>query len=480
MRYQSIVACAAAAALTTIAITSSTPRANAEQRGVDVLDVEISALQDPRIWGREGVYPNGRIGLGLVTTSHNVGTVPVDWFEAGPIGETLDNRHPFIGQNLYRERSGRLEQIGLAWLKHGFFAVNDGCPDPGGSMLGVGCFDTYGNFTNANRQHLGPRSEVNPRTGFWEPCGSHFDTGEVGYPPSVPGDCVSSHYSNFTGHDLDDHRLRASDQDILAADSINRYFIEGFYIVADDEDIENNYAHRQIRMIPPTVEPDWTFEPISNFEQRPAIDDWGDDVVNVFPDDEGRVRVAVRVVPLGGGDNRYEYNIYNMTLDRQLDSFSVPLSPGVNITDIGFHAPVEDEEPLFSMAPWTANVSADAITWSAPSPDMGAGEEFPNTLRYGTMYTFWFTADIDAAPSTLAMTPYKAGVASLFSADLAAPCDLAPDINGDGVVDTADLGLLIGAFGTSDPVSDINGDGVVDTADLGQLIAAFGADCIAG
>jgi len=48
------------------------------------------------------------------------------------------------------------------------------------------------------------------------------------------------------------------------------------------------------------------------------------------------------------------------------------------------------------------------------------------------------------------------------------------DLNGDGVVDTADLGQLIGAFGTGDAVADINQDGVVDTADLGILIAAFG------
>ena len=48
------------------------------------------------------------------------------------------------------------------------------------------------------------------------------------------------------------------------------------------------------------------------------------------------------------------------------------------------------------------------------------------------------------------------------------------DINGDGVVDTADLGLFIGAFGSNNPVYDFNGDGVVDTADLGILNAQFG------
>ncbi len=50
------------------------------------------------------------------------------------------------------------------------------------------------------------------------------------------------------------------------------------------------------------------------------------------------------------------------------------------------------------------------------------------------------------------------------------------DLNGDFVVDTADLGVLLDAFGapfTGGP--DLNGDGVVDTADLGLLIEAFGA-----
>jgi len=51
------------------------------------------------------------------------------------------------------------------------------------------------------------------------------------------------------------------------------------------------------------------------------------------------------------------------------------------------------------------------------------------------------------------------------------------DLNRDFVTDTADLGQLIAAFGSSDPHADINGDGVVDTADLGQVIAAFGEPC---
>jgi len=54
---------------------------------------------------------------------------------------------------------------------------------------------------------------------------------------------------------------------------------------------------------------------------------------------------------------------------------------------------------------------------------------------------------------------------------------VAADINADCVVDTADLGQLIGVFGASGPVGDLNFDCVVDTADLGILIGQFGATC---
>ena len=51
------------------------------------------------------------------------------------------------------------------------------------------------------------------------------------------------------------------------------------------------------------------------------------------------------------------------------------------------------------------------------------------------------------------------------------------DINGDGTIDTADLGVLISNFGQLSIQADLNGDGIVDTADLGLLIGVFGLDC---
>lgn len=55
-------------------------------------------------------------------------------------------------------------------------------------------------------------------------------------------------------------------------------------------------------------------------------------------------------------------------------------------------------------------------------------------------------------------------------------CAPSPDLNGDGVVNGADLGLLLSAWGStgSGIVGDLNADGVVDGADLGALISAWG------
>ncbi len=54
-------------------------------------------------------------------------------------------------------------------------------------------------------------------------------------------------------------------------------------------------------------------------------------------------------------------------------------------------------------------------------------------------------------------------------------CAQSPDLNGDGTVDGADLGVLLGHWGLSGGVSgDLNGDGTVDGADLGTLLGAWG------
>ncbi len=51
------------------------------------------------------------------------------------------------------------------------------------------------------------------------------------------------------------------------------------------------------------------------------------------------------------------------------------------------------------------------------------------------------------------------------------------DISGDGTVDASDLGVLLGAWGSSESTSDLNEDGLVDASDLAELLGAWGWNC---
>ncbi|MCP4796101.1 MAG: hypothetical protein GY885_08090, partial [Phycisphaeraceae bacterium] len=52
------------------------------------------------------------------------------------------------------------------------------------------------------------------------------------------------------------------------------------------------------------------------------------------------------------------------------------------------------------------------------------------------------------------------------------------DLNGDGVVSSADLGLMLADWGpvTKSPVADLNGDGLVNGADIGRLLDRWGTE----
>lgn len=60
----------------------------------------------------------------------------------------------------------------------------------------------------------------------------------------------------------------------------------------------------------------------------------------------------------------------------------------------------------------------------------------------------------------------------MIDAPVVADCD--SDLNGDDVVDGADLGILLGLWNTAG-LADINQDGVVDGADLGVLLGSWGS-----
>ena len=104
------------------------------------------------------------------TTACNIGDDILLWADNSTF-------HPVIGQNMFRLKDARFEQIGQAWLKHGFAALqNDacgcGCSHSGVlDYLNAGCSDPYTAGLNGGQGGVGPKFEVNAYTGdfLWPP-----------------------------------------------------------------------------------------------------------------------------------------------------------------------------------------------------------------------------------------------------------------------------------------------------------------------
>src|SRR5207237_10599184 len=95
----------------------------------------------------------------------------------------------------------------------------------------------------------------------------------------------------------------------------------------------------------------------------------------------------------------YEYTLSNKNLDRPIQSFSVPLPPGVNISNIGFHAPRQEpgwandgtfNNQVYNSTPWNVTQDASSITWNC---ETFAQNQNANAIRFGTLYNFRFDAD---------------------------------------------------------------------------------------
>ena len=110
---------------------------------------------------------------------------------------------------------------------------------------------------------------------------------------------------------------------------------------------------------------------------RPAIMAWTGATLNQIEPDPGNDGIwfmAYKVTNPSPGVWHYEYAFYNENLDRAIQSFSVPLDAGVNISNIGFHAPPQEpgwandgtfNNQGYSSTPWTVTQSANSITWNS-------------------------------------------------------------------------------------------------------------------
>ena len=336
------------------------------------------------------------------TTSCNIGTQNLDWFQApNPL-------HPVIAQNLFRLHNGRFEQLGQAWLKHGFFALDqslcDNCNATGGTTLGVGCSDPYGASLNGSQSGLGAKSDVNAFTGVFP--GNYTGQGGTG----------NSIFKRV--------QVKTADLDPVAYAGA-RYFAEGHYVTQDDsaaDNAHNNASWREVQFSPSGGGFSVSFPGGSMTERgEPAILVWGDidptvQLQAVDVPGEGRYWVGFKATDNGNGTSDYEFAVHNLNSDRSGGSFSVAMPNGANVTGIDFHDVDYHSGEPYGGADWIGSHGGGAITW-ATTPH--ATNPNANALRWGTLYNFRFTSDTSPGAVTLGL--FKPGTPNSVSFTVSPP-----------------------------------------------------------
>jgi hypothetical protein len=382
------------------------------QPGPDVIVGDLSGLAQ---------FDNAvgtQVGLAVATVSCNNGQVDLDWFKLP------DNDHPVIPQNLYRMSGGndnteRFEQIGQSSVKHAFFANSQdfcgfGCNGVNGTHLGSGCSDPYSVSLNSGgtTHSLGSRAWINPFTGS-------FPRGDSPTPPN-----------DHTGHVHTDvsHRILVEINDLnttLNPGAI--YFDEAQYVTPHEYawcqahpgqcNMYNNASYRQFSVT--GTNPPFSFSAVgSTAQMQPAIEAWTGATINQMEPDPGNDGIGLlgcKVTNPSAGVWHYEYAVYNQNLDRAIQSFSVPLGAGVNISNIGFHAPPQhpgwandgtQNDAGYSSTPWTSTQPTNSLTWAT---ETFAQNQNANAIRWGTLYNFRFDADQPPQTATATVGFFKTG-----------------------------------------------------------------------
>ena len=373
-------------------------------------DVIVGDVEDVDQQGSNGT----QVGLAIGTDSCNNGDQPVNWF-------ALPNTdHPVVPQNLYRMSGGannndRFEQIGHSWMKHTFLALQDSVcgtcntspPCNPGPQLCPGCSDPYTSGLNGDQNSIGSRAWVNPFTGAF---------------PSTA--------NNHSGHSHDgvSHRIRTEVDDLNPTlNSGASYFGEAAYVSPHEYawcqshptecNMFNNVSYRRFSVSGgPTF---FNFSPVgSTVRMQPAIMAWaatGATVTQYQPDpgNDGIFFVGYKVTGPNNGVWHYEYAIYNENFDNGIQYFDIDVFSGVNISNVGFHAPPQEPgwandgtfmNQGYSSTPWSFNQQAGSIGWSC---ETFAQNQNANAIRWGTLYNFRFDAQ---APPQLR----NAGVVGFF------------------------------------------------------------------
>jgi hypothetical protein len=406
----------------------------------DGADVIVGDLHETVLHGSSGAFSAYSVG----TISCNVGNVGLQWIAS-------TNRHPVIGQNMYRLKNGRFEQIGQSWLKHGFTALQGTVCGPcnawpNGSHLGVGCSDPYGAGLNGSQGGLGPKSEVNASTGFFP------------YPWINNGNIATTPNPLFK-------RLvvaTAAVDPALPANAGALYFVSGHYVAPDDSEAGNKNNNESYRRA--TVNANLTLA-LQGPTQRtkPAIFAWRDHGLGAnIPDpnvvinhvdvaNDGRIYVGGKAIDLGNGTWRYEYAVQNLSSDRSVQAVSVPFVVGApsnfGFTDVMYHS----GEPYVG-TDWTGSFTGGAAVWSSQTFAQNANA---NAIRWSTLYNFSFETTTPPATGDVTLTLFKPGTPSTVTVNtvIPSPTGIQVPLN-DSCASAAPVGIGSLNFNTAGATTD--------------------------
>ena len=429
-------------------------------------DVIVGAIPDVGRYNQNTVNGVVWMAYSFGSTSCNIGTSQLSWY-----ANTAN--HPVIPQNAYRIKGGRIEQIGMSWMKYGFCALQQtlcgtcqsagsGCP----SLLGIGCSDPYTASLNGTQSDLGPRSKVNPSNGVFP-----ADTNsEVASWPALP-----------TGQTNIARRVQIAQNDLNPTLNTGAvYLAECQYVHPEDasNNNDNNNASYRTFTVGTTIS-SGTY-PLtltgSTIQQKPAIYHLATvypttAVVNAGDAADGRYIVGTNVTNNGNGTYRYEYAVLNLNSHAAGASFSVPVPAGVVITNAGFKDIAYHSGEAYNSTDWAFANSGGTARWQCT--ETFAQNANANALRWSTMYNFWFDATSAPAAGDVSVGFFRtSGSIAVASKVPSAPC-AGGDLDCNGAVDGADLGVMLANWGGSG-ASDLDGNGVVDGGDLGILLSRWG------
>jgi hypothetical protein len=358
-------------------------------------DVIVGDLVGTSNYGTIG----GITAYSIGTTSCNLGSCWLNW-----ISGTAE--HPVIGQNLYRLRNGRFEQIGQAWLKHGFTALTGSVcatcvPPPNGTHLGVNCSDPYSSSLNGDQGRLGPKVDVNPNTGVFP------------YPDSRIPTTGNAIFKRLQVHNTDlDPALNAGAV----------YFVEGQYVTHDDAMAKNNADNASYRTVTVGASPFNLTLTGTTQREKMGIQAWkatDSSVTETFVSaPEGLFVLSAKATSLGGGIYHYEYALQNLTNQRAGQSFSVSIPAGTVVTNVGFHDVDYHSGEPFDGTDWTATVSSSSVMWATTTYDVNQNA---NAIRWGTLYNFRFDANVGPGFAPIVIGLFRPGTPTSATTTSVAP-----------------------------------------------------------